>query len=123
MPAMKTTGNSRPLALCSVISVISSPLSTIGVEVGVQRDLLQEALERRLVGALVVLGGDADELLEVLEPALGLQRALRAQRRLVAALVQHAAHDVSATGRPARPACRPSMSARTRSRPRDRARP
>src|SRR5450756_2837273 len=65
-----------------------------GVDVGVQRDLLEEAVEARLVGALVVLGGDAGELLEVLETALGLERLLRLERRLVAALVEHAAHDL-----------------------------
>ena len=102
MPAMNTTGNSRPLALCRVISVISAEVSTIGVDVGVQADLLQEAVEAGLVGALVVLGGDADELLEVLEAALGLERLLRLQGRLVAALVEHAAHDLGhrAAGEP-----------------------
>ena len=48
----------------------------IGVGVGVEGDLLEKAVERRLGGATVVLAGDAEELLEVLEPALGLERAL-----------------------------------------------
>ncbi len=46
------------------------------VDVRVERDLLQEAGETRLLGALVVLRGHADELLEVLEPPLGLQGPL-----------------------------------------------
>ena len=64
------------------------------VAVAVQRDLLQEAVEAGLVGALVVLGGHADELLDVLEAALGLERLLRREGRLVAGLVEDAAHDL-----------------------------
>ena len=47
------------------------------VGVGDQRDLLQEAGERRLLGARVVLARDADELLQVLDAARGLDRAAR----------------------------------------------
>ena len=66
-----------------------------GVDVAVERYLLQEAVEAGLLGPLVVLAGHADELLEVLEAALGLQRALALEGRLVAALVEHAAHHLA----------------------------
>src|SRR5439155_26780607 len=41
------------------------------VLVGVERDLLQEARQARLLRRLLVLARDADELLQVLDPALG----------------------------------------------------
>ena len=60
------------------------------VLVGVERDRLQELLERRQLGLAleravgVELGGDPDQLLEVLDPPLGLDRALGPQRVEVA---------------------------------------
>jgi hypothetical protein len=48
--------------------------------VGVERDLLEELGEARLVGLLEVLLRDADELLEVLDPALRLDRPLGFER-------------------------------------------
>ena len=64
------------------------------VLVGVERDLLEELLERReLLVALerpvgVELAGDADQLFEVLDPPLGLDRALGAQRFEIAGLLE-----------------------------------
>ena len=75
-----------------------------GVGVGVQADLLQEAVEAGLVGALVVLGGDADELLEVLEAAFRLERAFCALRAASYPLSSRTLRATSATGRPASPA-------------------
>ena len=46
------------------------------VLVGDERDVLQEAGERRLLGLLPVLARDADELLEVLDPPARLDRPL-----------------------------------------------
>ena len=54
MPITKTASNSRPFALCSVISVTRPEPSRLrGQRIGVgdQRDLLQEARERRLLRA------------------------------------------------------------------------
>jgi len=65
----------------------------VGVGVRVQRDLLEEAVQRRVGGPTVVLDGDGEELLEVLEPAFGLERALPLELVLVARLVEDAAHD------------------------------
>ena len=91
---MKTAWYSRPLALCRVISVtFASPLLEV-VLVGVERDRLQELLERGQLGVAleravgVELGGDADQLLEVLDPPLGLDRPLGPQRVEVAAALQ-----------------------------------
>ena len=52
-------------------------------------------LQRRLLGALVVLGGHADELLEVLDATLGLERVLALEHGRVAALVEHPPHERS----------------------------
>ena len=46
--------------------------------------------ERRLVGVLLVLARDADELLQVLEPPLRLDRSLRLERLDVAAALERA---------------------------------
>ncbi len=90
-PIMNTASYSRPLALWSVISVhrLSSVLQRVLVRV--QRDLGQELLQRpRVALALqlavgVELAGDADQLLEVLDPPLGLDRPLGLERLEVAA--------------------------------------
>ena len=77
-----------------------------------ERDLLQELLERRLLAVAlagprrveraaarrVVLAGDADQLLEVLEPALGLDRPLLLERVEVADLVQGVVEQVADLG-------------------------
>ena len=82
MPITKTALNSRPFALCSVISVTRPGAALGGQRIGIgrQRDLLQEARERGLLGARGVLARDADELLEVLDAARGLDRALGLER-------------------------------------------
>src|SRR5262249_47731507 len=51
-----------------------------GVLVGVERDLLEESREAGLLGLLLVLLRDPDQLLDVLEPALRLDRPLRLER-------------------------------------------
>src|SRR5919108_4685665 len=66
-----------------------------GVLLGEERDLLQELLDRALVGGGVVLPRHSHELLEVLEPSLCLDRALGTKalriRRLVERLLQQVA--------------------------------
>ena len=94
---MKTIGYSRPLALCSVISVTRPSSSRARVGVGDERDLLQEDVEAVLVGlgGGVELARDLDELLQVLEAALGLDRALGLERVEVARLVQQRLEQVA----------------------------
>ena len=57
--------------------------------VGVERDLLEEARQRRLRRGVLVLLGDADDFLEVLHAPLGLDRALGLERLEVAAALEH----------------------------------
>ena len=83
---MNTTSNSRPFALCSVISVTRRVLLVVLVLLADQGDLLQEVGHAALRAALLELGRDADELAEVLDPALGLDGALLLQLRQVARL-------------------------------------
>ena len=59
------------------------------VLVGVERDVLEEAGEGRLLGLLLVLAGDADELLEVLHAAARLDRPLRLEDLEVAGALEH----------------------------------
>ena len=120
---MKTAWYSRPLALWSVIRVtmLSSSLSSSCSVI--RRDLLEELLERRdLALALelavgVELAGDADQLLEVLDPALGLDRALRLERLDVAGLVQHRLEQLGDAARASRPARAGARSSRRSGRP------
>ena len=89
---MKTIGYSRPLALWRVISVTSPSSSLRVVRVGDERHLLEELGQRRLARDVprgVVLGGDVDELLEVLDPALRLDRPLGLERLQIAGLLEH----------------------------------
>ena len=96
---MNTIGYSSPLALWSVISVTRPSSSARVVGVGDQRDLLQELPERAVLGVRrVVLGGDVDELLEVLDPPLGLDRALGLERLQVAGLREQSPGAASAIG-------------------------
>ena len=87
---MKTARNSSPFALWSVISVtrLCSPRIASWSE---KSEISWRKLERfgSRSGGLVLLR-DADELLEVLDPALGLDRALRLERVEVAAPLEHA---------------------------------
>ena len=65
-PVRKTTGNSRPLAVCSVISVTTPPVPVgVGdlVGVGHQRDPLEEVGDRAVRVGLLELARDRDELL------------------------------------------------------------
>src|SRR5256885_1008570 len=80
----------------SVACRTSSPIERLGtglverVRVGVERDLLQERRQRRvLLTAVGELAGDADELVQVLHPALRLERALGLEHRAVAGLLEH----------------------------------
>ena len=68
-PTMNTAGNSSPFAECSVISTTWSSLVEV-VGVGDQRDLLEELVEHG------ELAGRSDQLAEVLDPAVGLDRVL-----------------------------------------------
>ncbi len=70
---MNTTGNSSPLAACSVISVTRSSVVLPGVGVVHQADVLQELLEvafARIV--LVELAGGGEQFLDVRQPLLVL---------------------------------------------------
>src|SRR5438067_3152723 len=58
------------------------------VLVRVERDLLQEAAQRRLLSRAVVLARDADELLEILDAAARLDRPLGLERLQVAAAIE-----------------------------------
>ena len=58
------------------------------VLVGVERDLLQEGREGRVLRLLAPLARDRDELLEVLHAALRLDRALGLERLQVAAALE-----------------------------------
>src|SRR5207302_5509121 len=60
------------------------------VLVGVERDLLQERRQRRLGVLLLPLTREGDELLQVLDAALRLDRAFRLERGDRARLVEHA---------------------------------
>src|ERR687892_1789953 len=64
------------------------------VLVGVKGDLLEELREARLGRGNLVLAGDADELHEVLDPPLGLDRALRLERLEVAAALEDALQEL-----------------------------
>src|SRR5436309_11089339 len=64
------------------------------VLVRIQRDLLQEVRERGLVGRLLVLPRDADQLLKVLGPSLRLDRSLGLERLEVPALVEDALDEI-----------------------------
>ena len=117
---MNTTGNSRPFAECSVIERDRALVGIVGVEVGDERDRLEERLhplhrtERRGrsatgrigvarrqpsdrnqateiagVDLLVELLRDADQLLQVLDAALRLDRALGSQLGEVARALEH----------------------------------
>ncbi len=64
------------------------------VLVGDERDVLEEAGERRLLGLLAVLARDADELLEVLDAPARLDRPLRLERVERPRLLEHALEEL-----------------------------
>ena len=68
------------------------------VLLGEERDLLEELLDRALLGGGVVLARHAHELLEVLEPPLRLDRALGPQRLGVAGLLERLGEQVAHAG-------------------------
>ncbi len=72
-----------------VISVTCASSACERVLVGDERDLLQEARERRLLALAAELARDADELLEVLDPAARLDRPLGLERLERARAVEH----------------------------------
>ena len=114
-----TTGNSSPFAECSVISVTELCLGIVLVEVGDERDRLEERLHARQPVGIVDAAArrlgrrrrrrrsrrarrgrrastcssnsraDADELLQVLDAALRLDRALGLELGEVAAALEH----------------------------------
>jgi len=100
---MKIAGNSRPLALCKVISVSRPPFSSSGVHVGHQAHRLQEELQAAAAGqllphliagaaqrpALLELRRHREQLPQVLDAAQGLDRPLRPQFGFVAGVVEH----------------------------------
>ena len=65
------------------------------VLLGEERELLEELLNRALLGGGVVLARHAHQLLEVLEPALRLDRALRLKGLGVAALLERLGEQVA----------------------------
>ena len=64
------------------------------VLVGVERDLLEEVREARLGRGGLVLLRDADELAQVLHPALRLDRPLGVERIEIARVLEHALNDL-----------------------------
>ena len=101
---MKTTGYSRPFALCSVISVTRPSSSLARVGVGDERDLLEEDVEPVVARARRRRRTRARprRALAGSPPALGLDRALGLERVQVAALVQDRLEQVADRARPAR---------------------
>ena len=86
MPAMKTTGNSRPFALCSVSSDTAAPLVEL-VGVGNQRRVVQEL--RDALAALGGLGGGVQQFLKVLQTRFGVGRGALLEHAPVARSFQH----------------------------------
>ena len=68
------------------------------VLLGEERELLEELLDGALLGGRVVLARHAHELLEVLEPALRLDRALGLERLGVAGLLERLGQQVAHAG-------------------------
>ncbi len=92
MPVKKMTGNSRPLAVCSVINVTTPPSSAasgIWSLVGDKGDLLHEVSQRAVGGSLLELVGNRLELAKVLDPRLVLRVMGRLQLGQVAGLLEH----------------------------------
>ena len=102
MPMMNTIGNSRPLALCSVISVTRPSSSRIVSASASSAICCRNSPSVAALGRVrVVLARDAHELVEVLQPALGLDRPLGLQRLPVARSRRASPRAACATGAPA----------------------
>ena len=137
-PVRNTTGNSRPFAVCSVISVTERVVAVSLVHVGDERDRLEERLhagqaraaarvglvdagdrdERGRVAGVEVrveLAGDADELGQVLDAALRLDRALGLELGEVAGAWRGSPR-ARRTRRPPRPSASSSSITSSRSR-------
>ena len=89
---MTTTGNSSPLAACIVI-IQTSRFARAGLLVGLreQRQPIDEAAERRLRLARLVVARRRHELHQVLDPLVRFLAVLVAQVLQVAGLVEHLA--------------------------------
>ena len=105
MPVRNTTGNSRPLAVCRVMSVMTPVDSVVVVGdlvgVGDQRDPLQELGERTgflLAPLLFELQGHSREFLEVLDAGLVLGVGGRLQLGEVAGAFQYRFQDDGGSG-------------------------
>ena len=89
---MTTIGNSSPFAACIVISqTLRFAGAGLLVGLGQQRQPIDEAAERRLGFARLVLARGRDELHQVLDPLVGLFAVLVAQILQVAGLIEHLA--------------------------------
>ena len=110
MPVRKTTGNSRPLAVCSVISVTTprpclAPPSLSGISSASATSETCSRKSSRLTTSpvsarLVELAGDGDELGEVLDPGLVLRVVAGPQLGEVAGLLEHRLEQVGRRRRP-----------------------
>ena len=101
---MKTIGNSRPFALWSVISVTRPSSSRIASASASSAICWRNSATPASSPAAgrVVLARDADELLEVLDPALRLDRPLGLERVEVAGLAQRLLEHLADRARPRR---------------------
>ena len=90
IPIMKTAAELEALRVVERHERHETALVADRVLVGDERDVLEEPGERRLLGLLAVLAGDADELLEVLDPAARLDRALGLERVERSRLLEYA---------------------------------
>ncbi len=70
MPHRNTSGNSRPLALCSVIICTQSSNAVALGLAGFEHGMRQKALQRRQLALGLVAARGADQLLEILDPGL-----------------------------------------------------
>ena len=98
--AGRRRGNSRPFAVCSVISVTTprSSCSSSSASETSESSCRKRAEIARAVVARVELARDADQLVEVLEPAPCLDRPLLAQRLAVAGVVERALEQLGDRG-------------------------
>ncbi len=89
IPTRKTAGNSRPLAMCMVMSETRVPSPSELVGVGHQRRRLQE------LGQCPVLVGHADQFVHVLHPAERLDGPLGQELAAVAGALDDGGHQLA----------------------------